>query len=824
MPEIWNRPLFSQSYIPHGHCYLWQPGLVGLHLLSDILTALAYYSIPLILLYFVRQRQNIPFRKIFLLFSLFILTCGTTHLMAVWTLWHPSYWLTGAIKAITALISVYTALELIPVIPQALALPNPQALEEMNQQLSAEIEERQEAETALQDQLEFDRLVAGISSRFINLAAAQISEGIQQALQEIGEFTGVDTSYLFRLSDDRASFNMTYEWMVQGLEPQREKAQHLPVAAFPWSTAQLLRGETIHIPCMTTLPKASAVDREHWQRFKLKSLIAVPLSDRDRILGWVGFASFREEKVWSHSSIQLLKIFGELLTNTLQRQQAEAELAQLYQDLEAKVEERTAALQESEQQFRSLFEAAPDLISVLDLEGAIQQVNPAAIENLGYPPKELNGRRLEEFLEPALQATGTKMFAALLNWGNARQELEFVRKDGTILTADCSCTLVGSDRVRNPYILVVQRDISDRKFLEQQLRTSEGRMRAVFEAMSDLVLTISLQGDRIPHVNIAPTHLIYSSEANVALVDRTIAEFLQSENREWLEAIREVVKTKQAVNLDYCLTVEGKDWWFAASISPLSDDSVVWVARDITERQQAEAQLQQLNQELRRSNQELEQFAYIASHDLREPLRMVTSFTKLLKQRYSGQLDAEADTMIDFAVDGATRMQKLIDALLAYSRVGQTEKPFELIDCQAVVESAIANLQLLVRETGTQLKIAPLPQVVGDRAQLIQLFQNLIDNAIKYCCEPIPKIAIGAEVRESRWLFWIQDNGIGIESKYGERIFKIFQRLHNRQEYSGTGIGLAICQKIVEYHNGQIWVESEQTSGSTFYFTLPIRV
>ncbi|MFM2311475.1 MAG: hypothetical protein RLZZ04_751 [Cyanobacteriota bacterium] len=234
----------------------------------------------------------------------------------------------------------------------------------------------------------------------------------------------------------------------------------------------------------------------------------------------------------------------------------------------------------------------------------------------------------------------------------------------------------------------------------------------------------------------------------------------------------------------------------------------------------ANRQLQQLNQELIRSNHDLQQFAYIASHDLREPLRMVTSFTQLLAKRYSGQLDAEADQIINFAVDGAERMEVLIDGLLSYCRLGSQAETFRSVNCEAILDQVLANLQLAIAETNSQISRISLPTVIGDASQLTQLFQNLIANGIKYRGEANPMIEIGATEQGLEWLFWVKDNGIGIDPQYGDRIFQIFQRLHTRQEYPGTGIGLAICHKIVEYHDGRIWVESTPQQGATFYFTL----
>jgi chemotaxis family two-component system sensor kinase Cph1 len=248
---------------------------------------------------------------------------------------------------------------------------------------------------------------------------------------------------------------------------------------------------------------------------------------------------------------------------------------------------------------------------------------------------------------------------------------------------------------------------------------------------------------------------------------------------------------------------------------------VTFTALDVTERKEAEAALARKTEELACSNAELEQFAYVASHDLQEPLRMVSSYVQLLARRYKEKLDSDADDFINFAVDGANRMQALINDLLAYSRVGTKGKRLEATSCETVLDHALANLQFAIEENGARVTRDPLPTVRADPSQLTQLFQNLIANAIKFRREEPPHVHLGAERGESGWLFSIRDNGIGIKEEYGERIFEIFQRLHGRNEYSGTGIGLAICKKIVERHGGRIWVAINPGGGSRFYFTLP---
>lgn len=243
--------------------------------------------------------------------------------------------------------------------------------------------------------------------------------------------------------------------------------------------------------------------------------------------------------------------------------------------------------------------------------------------------------------------------------------------------------------------------------------------------------------------------------------------------------------------------------------------------QDITEQRLAKEELARRAEELAASNTELEQFAYVASHDLQEPLRMVSSYCQLLQRRYQDRLDADANEFIDYAVSGAKQMQALINDLLAYSRAGTKTKPFLPVDCNEVLKKVKNNLKMAIEESQAVVTNDTLPVTVVDDSQLLQVFQNLIGNALKFKGDESPKIAINVEAEGDEWVFSVKDNGIGMDPEFMERIFVIFQRLHTRAEYAGTGIGLAICKKIIERHGGRIWVESALQAGSTFYFTLP---
>ncbi|MGI9554245.1 MAG: ATP-binding protein, partial [Thermodesulfobacteriota bacterium] len=249
-------------------------------------------------------------------------------------------------------------------------------------------------------------------------------------------------------------------------------------------------------------------------------------------------------------------------------------------------------------------------------------------------------------------------------------------------------------------------------------------------------------------------------------------------------------------------------------------DGIVFVAQDISDYKRAE-QLARSSEALERSNKELEQFAYVASHDLQEPLRMITSYVQLLKRRYGDNLDSDANDYIDFAVDGAERMKILIQDLLTFSKVGISREEFRLTSTQSVLDEVLSNLEISIKENSAVISSDPLPDLVADRTQIIQLFQNLINNAIKYRGDRSPEINIEVHDNYSEWLFCFKDNGIGIDPLYADQIFVIFQRLHGKSEYSGTGIGLSIAKRIVERHGGKIWVESEPGKGSSFRFTIP---
>jgi PAS domain S-box-containing protein len=487
-------------------------------------------------------------------------------------------------------------------------------------------------------------------------------------------------------------------------------------------------------------------------------------------------------------------------------------------------------LAQMEGRYRGLLEAAPDAMVVVNQGGAIVLLNVQAEKQFGYSRDELVGQKVKNLIPEGfaerLISDGTRTAAeALAQQIGTGIELIGRRKDGTQFPIELMLSPLES--AEGILVTAAIRDISVRKEAEKHLARMEGRYRGLLEAAPDAMVVVN-PGGEIVLLNVqAEKQFGYSRDELVGqkvkniipegFAERLVADALRSAE----DALAQQIGT--GIELT-ARRKNGSNFPIELMLSPLESAEGILVTaaiRDITTRKKAEANLLDKVKELNRSNEELGQFAYIASHDLQEPLRMVASYTQLLSRRYKGKLDADADEFIAFAVDGASRMQRLIQDLLTYSRVGTKGQDLLDVSSEEALQQALINLRSAIEDSGALVTHDPLPAVLADEMQLIQLFQNLVGNAIKYQSPGIPKVHISAVRNGSKkWTFSVKDNGLGIEPQYFEKIFGMFQRLHKREEFAGTGIGLAICKKIVERHGGNISVESEPGHGSTFRFAL----
>jgi PAS domain S-box-containing protein len=525
-----------------------------------------------------------------------------------------------------------------------------------------------------------------------------------------------------------------------------------------------------------------------------------------------------------------------------------------------------ADLIESEQKFRAIFDSMLQFIGLLTPDGIFIEGNQAVFDAVAVDRSEIIGKPFWETPwwthSPQLQERVKAAVATAAAGELVQFESEHIWADGTPAVVDFSLKPMFDATGKVTMLIPEGRDITEQQAALRERKRKEDILRnialgvsaktgeAFFEALVEY-LTKALQVEYAFISELLPPtqdrvrtiagygHGTTIDQFEYALLDTpcqctidchfcVCAERLQQKFPSF-GLLREIsaqsymgviLRNSAGQPLGLICVLSCQDFSETQLMKEILNIFAARAAAEI-ERQRSEIELRHQKQDLARSNDELQQFAYVASHDLQEPLRMITSYLELLERRYKGQLDAKADTFIAYAVDGASRMQTLINDLLNYSRVGRQDRDFQAVDCEQIFEQVLANLQVAIAKNKAIVTCAPLPQVYGNSSQLIQLFQNLLGNAIAFHREEPPQIEISVASVEGQWLFSVRDNGIGIENEYLDRIFIIFQRLHSKTEYPGTGIGLAVCKKIVERHGGQIWVESQPDRGSTFYFTLP---
>ncbi|MEI7867596.1 MAG: PAS domain S-box protein [Candidatus Methylumidiphilus sp.] len=487
------------------------------------------------------------------------------------------------------------------------------------------------------------------------------------------------------------------------------------------------------------------------------------------------------------------------------------------------------ALYSTKERFRIAAETSNDLIYEWGLGQSLQWFGD--IEKLlGYDLNEFP-RTLQAFVESLHPDDAESVMAAV--HAQVRQGIPYAteyriqRKDGTYSWWTARGLAERSADGKPVRMIGTVTDITRRKQAEDALHESEARFRAIFEQSFHGVAQIISKTGRIVLVN--QKYCDITGYSHEELLQASFQSIIHPDD---LQADRDNIQHLIAGETQgFALEKryyhkKGHIVWVNLTVSPIwlpgqKPTYHIAVVEDISARKQMEERLASTRADLERSNRELEQFAYIASHDLQEPLRMIASYTQLLAQRYEGQLDDKAQKYIGYAVDGATRMQRLINDLLEYSRVSTRAQPPGTVDAEKILAEVKKNLSATLLENQATVTHDDLPAISVDATQFLQLLQNLIGNAIKFRCEDAPQIHISARDCGNEWLFSVRDNGIGFEAKFAERIFVIFQRLHTRQEYPGTGIGLAICKRIVERHGGKIWCESVPGLGTTFYFTIP---
>ena len=778
--------LANTSFMPHGICYLWQPWLVGLHLVSDGVIALSYFSIPVTLIHIIRKRSDIPFNGIFLLFAAFILCCGTGHAFDIWTLWHPNYWVSGWIRFTTAVVSLATAIALAIKIPQILILPSPKQIENVNQQLQEKIAELEAQEATISQQEQFLR---------------SIYDNIREAIFVVD--IGSDRTFRYQGSNAAAE-NLT------GTKDVRNKT-----------------------PAQILVPEAAAAVTERYRQC-LESKTTISYEE---------CLPFQGEDSWWLTTINPIKnktgdiyrIIGTSL-NITARKAAETELDREKNFLQA------------------LLDNLSDGIVSCDQNGILTLFNQATREFHGLPQQAIPVDEWAEYYDLYLPDGETLMsreqiplFRALQGESVRDLEMMIIPKQGKPRSL-----LANGDPIITPDgekigAVVAMRDISELKKIEQALWESRAKFRETFIYAAVGMAIVALDGSWL-EVNPALCRMLgYSEDELQATTFQAITypEDLERDLDKIEQLLSGVIRSYQ-MEKRY-VHQQGDLLWINLSVSLVKDKKnqplyFVALIENIDERKQAEKALAKLNNELearvqqrtiqleqvnnllfgateqlRKSNQELEQFAYVTSHDLKAPLRAIANLSEWIEEDLEDKLDDDTRYNMNLLRSRVHRLENLINGLLAYSRVGRLKSELQEV---AVGEMLAEIIDLLDVPDEYDIEIqGEMPVLVTEIAPLQQVFSNLISNAIKHSDRDHGKITISAQKQDKFYEFAVADNGKGIDPQYHDRIFSIFQTLEARDTKESTGIGLAIVKKVVENQGGKITLESELGKGATFRFT-----
>jgi len=755
--------LASGDFYPHGYCYLWNKGLVWVNVVSDLSIALAYFAIPVELIWFIRKRRDLPFNWMFALFGVFIVACGTTHLMEVWNLWHAQYWLAGAVKAVTAAVSLPTAFFLAQLIPQALELPSNRQWAETNAFLNQELHEHKELELDL-----------------------RTSEARYREVIELLDLTH-DAIFARNLRGQITYWNRGAERL------------------YGWQEEEVL-GKVSSDLLETVFPQPFDV---------------------------IG-AQFLEKGYWEGELVHKRRDGGKVVVNS--RWALRTDLS----DKPAAVLESNRDVthrRQEESRFRSLLEAAPDAMVIVNQAGVIQFVNAQTEKLFGYSRQEILGRPVEILIPQSLQELHITHRSEYLALPAARgmaegRELYAVRKDGKEFPAEISLSPI--DTAEGTLISSAIRDITQRKQLEMRFHEQEERFRLIVTGITDYAIFMLDPEGHVVSWNAGAQRIKgYRAEE---ILGRHFSQFYSKEDvalGKPADELRLAAQEGRCEDEGWRIRKDGTRFWANAVITALRDGSgrlrgFGKVTRDMTERKEIEERLEEQrrqlahsNAELIEANKELESFSYSVSHDLRAPLRSIDGFSHALLEDCADKLTDAGQDYLNRIRAATQRMGMLIDDLLNLSRITRGEIHLEDLNISGLVHSILDSLGRAHPDRRIEFEIDEGLQVQADQRLLRVALENLLNNAWKFTSKcPLARIDFGKTNANGASAYFIRDNGAGFDPAYADRLFGAFQRLHTVAEFPGTGVGLATVQRIIRRHGGQIWAEGAVNKGATFYFTL----
>ncbi|MBL7687448.1 MAG: PAS domain S-box protein [Bdellovibrionaceae bacterium] len=770
MLEQLNKILETNAFMPHGHCYLWRSDILWLNVGSDAAIAASYFAIPAYLVYFVRRRSDLAYNWIFVMFALFIVACGATHLFEIWTVWNPQYGVQGLLKLFTAGVSVATAVSLAPLMPRALALPSSDDLAKSLREQARLNEELRRVNSTLELRvMEKTREIADLAAIVEHSSDAVIgkdSTGFIRTWNQAAE-------RLFGYRADEVVGKSVYLLVP---DSHRDEMDGLVRQVGLGETAKAL--DTVRV-------------KKNGQRIDV-SLTFSPI--KDALGNIVGSSS--------------------IIHDITSRKESEVRLTV------------------SEARKAAILNASLEAIVTIDHEGRVLEWNATAEKTFGYGHDEAVGRDMAELIVPErFWSAHREGLARYLKSGKGsvigkQLEMPARRSNGEEFPLELSIGVIeGMDGP--PLFTASARDITSRLRAEEALRKNEERFRGVIEAAPNGLLMVDQRGKVILCNTEFEKLFGYSRDEVIGRdMDFLVPErFRRGHPASRSGFFQSPVSRQMGAGRDlYGLRKDGTEVPVEIGLSPMVTAEGAFVLAsivDITKRKLLEDRIRHSAERIQLKNQEMEQFVYTVSHDLKSPLVTSTGFLGLLKEDIAAGRYDMVDESIERLERANGRMSQLIDDLLQLSRVGRITIDVEDVEVSQLVEMIVESLDSQVKEKSVVVKIQKrMPAIVADKKRLYQVLENLFINALKYGCDgQAPTIEVGAETFESEVRYYVRDSGPGIAKEYHQKIFGLFQRLEN--DNRGTGVGLTIVSRVMQLHGGRAWVESDVGSGATFWISFP---